>query len=89
MGCALAIVFQVRSLYVPTKDRSLSWGHFLESLVIKITFEIGQNHLSIEAQCDHHTSGLTAFLSVLTTTTLSICQLQKVGQSVVLFPVMS
>ncbi len=48
-----------------------------------------RNHLSIEVQCGHHTSGLAAFLSVLTTTTLSICQLQKVGQSVVLFPVMS
>ncbi len=33
-GCALAIVFQVRSLYVPTKSRSPSRGHFLESLVI-------------------------------------------------------
>ncbi len=34
MGCALPIVFQVRSLYVPTKNRSPSRGHFWESLVI-------------------------------------------------------
>ena len=54
MGCALAIVFQVRSLYVPTKNRSPSQGHFWESLVILITLEIGQNHLRIEAQCGHH-----------------------------------
>ncbi len=54
MGCALVIVFQGRSLYVPTKNRSPSRGHFWESQVIWITLEIGQNHLSIEAQCDHH-----------------------------------
>ncbi len=34
MGCALAIVFQFRSLYVPTKNRSPSPDHFWESLVI-------------------------------------------------------
>ncbi len=33
MGCALAIVFQVRSICVPTKNRSPSRGHFWESLV--------------------------------------------------------
>ncbi len=55
MGCALAIVFQVHSLYVPKENRSPSRGHFWETLVIvQITLEIGQNHLSIEAQCDHH-----------------------------------
>ncbi len=34
MGCALIILFQVRSLYIPTKDRSPSRGHFWESLFI-------------------------------------------------------
>ncbi len=34
MGCALAFLFQVHSLYIPTKDRSPSRGHFWESLVI-------------------------------------------------------
>ena len=54
MGCALITSFQVRSLYVPTKDRSPLWGHFWESLVFRLHSKIGQIHLSIEAQCDHH-----------------------------------
>ncbi len=61
MGCALAIVYQVHSLYVPTKNRSPSWGHFWESLVIYSTLEIGQNHLSIEGQCDHHSPYICPF----------------------------
>ncbi len=32
MSCALAIVFQVHSLYVPTRNRLPSWNHFLESV---------------------------------------------------------
>ncbi len=32
MDCALVIVFQARSLYAPTKNRSPSRGHFWESL---------------------------------------------------------
>ncbi len=47
MGCALAIVFQVHPLYVPYG------AYFRESLVIRLCTEIGQIHLSIEAQCDH------------------------------------
>ena len=34
------------------KDRSHLWGHFWESLVFRLHSEIGQIHLSIEAQCD-------------------------------------
>ncbi len=60
MGCALAIVFQVRSLYVPIKNMSPSRGHFWEYLVFKIT--LGQIHLSIEAQCDHHTQYIITLL---------------------------
>ncbi len=33
-GLCFGYLFQVRSLYVPTKDRSPSRGHFWESLVI-------------------------------------------------------
>ncbi len=54
MGCALAIVFQVHSLYVPTKDRLPSWSLFRKSLVFRLYSDIGRNHVSIEAQCDHH-----------------------------------
>ncbi len=53
---SICVVFPVCSPFVPKKDRSPSRGHFLGSLVFQITLEIGQNHLSIEAQCDHHTS---------------------------------
>ncbi len=56
MGCTLAIVFQVRSLYVPTKARAQRRGYLLgvcfqESLVFRLHSEIDQIHLSIEAQC--------------------------------------
>ncbi len=44
MGCALAIVFQVRSGY-------LLGVCFRESLVLRLHSEIDQIHLSIEAQC--------------------------------------
>ena len=42
-----ATVFQIRSLYVPTKDRSPLQGNFWESLVFRLHSEIGQIHLSI------------------------------------------
>ena len=54
MGCALVTLFQVRSLYVPTKDRSPLQGRFWESLVFRLHSEIDQINLSIEAQWDHH-----------------------------------
>ena len=54
MGCALVILFQVCSLYVPTKDRSPFTGPFLGVPSLLITLQNGQIHLSIEAQCDHH-----------------------------------
>ncbi len=55
MGRALIILFQVRSLYVPTKDRSPFTGPFLGvPIVFRLHSKIGQIHLSIEAQGDHH-----------------------------------
>ena len=49
MSCALAVVFQVRSLYVPYGP---SIGvHFRKPLVIRLYSEIDQIHLSTEAQC--------------------------------------
>ncbi len=50
MGCALVILFQVRSLNVPIKDRSPLTGPFLGVP----SLQIGQIHLSIEAHCGHH-----------------------------------
>ncbi len=39
----------------PQKKGHLLRGHFWESLVFRLHSKIGQIHLSIEAQCDHHT----------------------------------
>ncbi len=47
-------LFQVRSLYIPTKDRAPFTGPFLGVPSLLITLQNGQIHLSIEAQCDHH-----------------------------------
>ncbi len=51
MGCALVILFQVHSLYVPTKDRLPLRGHFWESLyaVNKILVEVGRTGLKNES----------------------------------------
>ncbi len=38
----------------PQKTGNLLRGHFWESLVFRLHSKIGQIHLSIEAQCDHH-----------------------------------
>ncbi len=38
----------------PQKTGHILWGHFWESLVFRLHSIIGQIHLSIEAQCDHH-----------------------------------
>ncbi len=46
IGCALAIVFQVRSLQVPPFEVC-----FRESLVFRLHSEIDKIHLSTEAQC--------------------------------------
>ncbi len=52
MGCALAFVF---SGPLPLRSHhgqvTLRGACFLESLVIRLYSEIGQIHLSIEAQC--------------------------------------
>ncbi len=49
MGCALAVVFQVRSLYIPLTNGQLFRVHFGESLVVRLYSEIDQIHLGIEA----------------------------------------
>ncbi len=56
MGCASAIVFQVRSLYVPSRTvhSSAFRVRFGESLVFRLYSEIDHIHLSSEAQCDSH-----------------------------------
>ncbi len=54
MGCAQVILFQVRSLSVPQKTGHLLRDHFWECLVFRLHSKIGQIHLSVEAQCDHH-----------------------------------
>ena len=38
------------------KDRSPLQGHFWESLLFRLHSKLAQIHLSIEAQCDHHTN---------------------------------
>ncbi len=56
MGCALALVFQVRSLYVPCIV-----VHFQGSIVVRLYSEIDHTYLSIEAQCvSHHYPRWTA-----------------------------
>ncbi len=51
MGCALAVVFQVRSIYVPLTNGPLFRVRFGESLVVRLYSEIDHIHLGIEAQC--------------------------------------
>ncbi len=50
MGCAWALIFQVRSLL----HGPLSRVHFGESLVVRLYSEIDQIHHSSEAQCVSH-----------------------------------
>ncbi len=51
MGCALAIVFQVRSLNVPNITGYPTWSLFPGVPSFRLHSEINQIHLSIEAQC--------------------------------------
>ncbi len=53
MGCALAIVFKPVLSTFPQRRGYLIGACFRESLIIRLHSEIGQIHLSIEAQCDH------------------------------------
>ncbi len=63
MGCALAIVFRSAPSTFPQRRGYLLGTCFRESLVIRLHSEIGQIHLSIEAQC-----GPPVYLWVTTTT---------------------
>ncbi len=49
MGCALAVVFQACSLYVPLTNGPLFRVRFGEFLVVRLYSEIDHIHLGIEA----------------------------------------
>ena len=48
MGCALVVLFQVRSLYIPTKTGLPLQGHFWESLVFRLHSKLARSILALK-----------------------------------------